>query len=547
MSAQQESGEKSRAEEGAKDATEAKGVPNPVSVDTVADFLFAMREKGIRIWLDRGRLRYQAPRGLLSQHEMSELRASADAIIMFLQHQTSSRSGQIPLARRPQGARIPLSTSQMGWYSGLQLEHRRSIRIGVATRLLGPTNIRALEKSIAELVRRHEALRTRIITVDGVQWQAVDEPADPHLELMDVTRVSDGEREATSAVERFEAESVDVAMGPLFAARLLKLAEDHHVLIISIDHLISDAISIGIIVRDMWSLYSQIDQGHPISLPDLSVQFSDYAIWQEKVRQSTRDRAHVYWGKHLAGARAVRLSLETPPVETGGARWGIEPIRVDSSLSASLREFSRWKQTTLAICALTAHVALRLRWSNVMDHLLFFGTAGRQQAELENLVGYFASGVLLRLTLFEEDSFLTLMRKIEYELGSANEHSEEPMTGVDSSAIAGAGGFYWIPKDFYIDPLDCTRKCDVYDLGNGVRTEPFPFKRTASPFDDLDFDMEPSIFLSDGRDSIEGYVLYRTNRSKSAVIERFARNLVHFLKIIESDPNTQVMSVTCIA
>jgi hypothetical protein len=522
-------------------------VSSQASTDKAADLLFVMREKGVRLWLADGRLRYQAPRGAITQEELSELRSSAEEITAFLQQSPASDMPALPLTPRHASARVPLTPGQKGWFDILKLEKQRSALISVATRLLGPVNIAALERSIVELVRRHEALRTRIVTADDMQWQVVDESADASLKIIDLTCFPDHEREIRTrhALEQFENESIEVAKGPLFAARALRLGEEDYVLVLSIDHLISDAMSVGVLVRDLWTLYQKIDQGLSISLPKVAIQFPDYAVWLERLRRLQGDQPHVYWGRHLAGARRARLNLEAPE-KAIRAKYGTVPIRLCSDIATRLEKLSRLERTTIPICAFTAYAALIFRWCNITDQVLGFAIAGRHHAAVQNSIGMFASHVVLRVSLLEEDSFITLLKKVEAEYSMAYQHSMEALTGVDTSEIFGTGGFSWIPQEIYVDPVRHTRNCDEYILGGGVKTQPFPLEMRASPFDDLDIDIEPSVYLSDRKDSVEGYLLYRTNRVKLSAMERLARNLVHFAGIVAVEPNTRVSSIACL-
>ncbi|HEY6925770.1 MAG TPA: amino acid adenylation domain-containing protein, partial [Steroidobacteraceae bacterium] len=275
---------------------------------------------------------------------------------------------QTPLRPRLSAELVPLSFSQQYLWDLLHLEHRPSIRsVAAAVRLHGPLDIDTLQQSVAKLVRRHESLRTRIALVDGALRQHVDDAEHASLEVLDLTSLPRGARELETRrlVEQLVHEPIDLRVGPLFAARLLRLAGHDHVLVLATEHLISDAVSIGLLWRDLFSLYAQSLRGSPPALADLPIQFPDYAVWQRRTHAAWMQTHGAYWQQTFAGAERVRLFAFEKVPRASEMRYARAPIRFGADLSRALLEMSRREGTTLVMSVLTAFVALVMRTCNI--------------------------------------------------------------------------------------------------------------------------------------------------------------------------------------
>lgn len=296
-----------------------------------------------------------------------------------------------------------------------------------AVRLTGSLHADILQQSIDAVVRRHESLRTRIVKVDGVSRQHIDAPSPFELPLVDISGIPPEcvEAEAKRIARDFLDEEIDLSSESLFDARLLRLSNREHVLILVVDHMVSDAASCEIIGREVWTLYSQTMQGQPHSLPPLPVQFADYALWLSDTYDTWRKKHEGYWRERIDGVRSVKIpaDFEIKPVTCPIGATAHFPLgRV---LSEELREFAQHEGILLPLVALSVYVAMMTRWCREEDFLVGFVSHGRRhRPELKNMVGYLASLLLLRIKMGSHDTFVDLARKVKLEFHTACEHQD---------------------------------------------------------------------------------------------------------------------------
>ncbi|HET7229673.1 MAG TPA: condensation domain-containing protein, partial [Longimicrobium sp.] len=256
-------------------------------------------------------------------------------------------------------APLPLSFAQERlWFLDRLQPGSAFYNIPAAWRLSGVTDVSALERSLGEIVRRHEVLRTVFREVDGAAAQVVAPFAGFTLPVEDLSALADADRQG--AVRRRSAEETarpfDLSAGPLFRATLLRLGDEEHVLLIGMHHIVSDGWSLGVLLRELSALYDAFRQGAGSPLADLPVQYADYAAWQRHVlRGEVLDRQLGWWSERLAGAPAL-LELPTdrprPPVQT--YRGASESIRFPAELLDGLQAVARGEGATVFMVLLGA-------------------------------------------------------------------------------------------------------------------------------------------------------------------------------------------------
>lgn len=515
----------------------------PVSTKSLAEFLFALRSKGVRVWADNERLRYQAPKGGLNSKDLETLRAWRDSLLTFL-GQPSFPEREARLTPRISSDAVPLTFSQQFWCDVLNVTKRPSMRsIAAAVRLRGPLDIEALRQGVATLVRRHEALRTRIAFVEGGARQQIDEISDCGLEILDLTALKPDEREiqARHFAEQIVQEPVFLHVGPLFAARLLKLDCFDHVLVVATEHVISDIASIGIVLREILALYAQSTQGKPHSLPEIPIQFPDYAVWQRKSHNSWMQKHGSYWQQRLDGAGRVRLSAGEEAPRASGMSWANLPVRFEQSLRNDLLETSRRERTSLVMSVLTTFAALILRWCNTTSLVLPFTTAGRFYPELENTIGFFGTPLFLRVDLLENDTFVDVLRRVTQEYATAYTHDDSCRMAVQMCRpeFTLNPPFNWIPQDF-----DMNAGISDHELQTEHSLIITEYKLEITSRDDEEWDGEPRIDLLDSKNAVTGAIGYRADRFTLSTIERFRQNLLLFAEKLATEPKTPVKAVT---
>ncbi|HVF62225.1 MAG TPA: amino acid adenylation domain-containing protein [Thermoanaerobaculia bacterium] len=303
--------------------------------------------------------------------------------------------------------------------------------MAAAWSLSGPLVVPALRAALAEVVRRHEALRTVFAAAgDAGAVQRVSPFAPPPVPLVDLAAVPPTARAAAArALAAAHARRpFDLAHGPLFRAALLRLGAEEHLLLFAVHHTVSDAWSQGVLVAELSELYAAAIAGRPSPLPPLPIQYADYAAWQRRRLQGRALAAQVaFWREALAGAPAL-LELPTdrprPAVQTfaGARRLAVLP----PPLLARLRDLSRRQGATLFMTLLAAFQALLARWSGAEDLTVGTPIAGRTRRETEGLIGLFVNTLVLRAGLAGDPAFADFLAQVRERALAAFAHQDLP-------------------------------------------------------------------------------------------------------------------------
>jgi hypothetical protein len=327
----------------------------PESLSGVARDVEALHGKGVRLWAENGELRYKAPKGSLTHEDLDRLRGSKRQIVALLESSASTSLNQHGALCRPRLDRTPLTYSQLMHWRRYRLHERPAIRqLVAATRLQGHLNIEALQRSAAEIVRRHAALRTRVVTVDNIPAQILVDVCGDVIAFENLSSVPAHVRDAEvlQRIEQSILQPVDVAQDPLFGMRLLKLSDCEHVLIIVMEHMISDACSMNILLRELFTTYKQILRAESLRLAEVAVQFIDYAAWQNRMRDAWMQTHGAFWDEYLRSARRFSLPADTSlPLKERSGRARV-PVRIDPELKRALSSWARSHKTSLPNCML---------------------------------------------------------------------------------------------------------------------------------------------------------------------------------------------------
>src|SRR5262249_3505406 len=232
---------------------------------------------------------------------------------------TGEKAEMPPLVRAPRDKKLPLSFAQQRlWFLDQLVPNNPFYNCPGALRLDGKLNLEALERSVNEIVRRHEVLRTRIEIEEGVPLQVIDERKDRRLEVVDLSRLIGDEREEEARrLAREEAEtSFDLSKGPLLRVKVLKLEEEEHIMLFTMHHIVSDGWSMGILIREVGTLYqaySTGSMGESSPLEELEIKYADFAVWQrEWLQGEVLERELEYWRKQLQGIEDLELPIDHP-------------------------------------------------------------------------------------------------------------------------------------------------------------------------------------------------------------------------------------------
>jgi hypothetical protein len=367
---------------------------------------------------------------LRSLFELPTVSALAAHIDAALQAEEGVESPPIrPVARTGE---LPLSYAQQRLWFLDQLEPESAFyNSPVALRLSGQLNIEALQETLSEIIRRHEVLRTSFPALAGKPVQVIAPTVHFSLPVRDLSQLEEFERErqVIALAQQEAARPFDLSSGlPLLRSYLLKLQDEEYVMLFTMHHIASDGWSIGVLLREVAALYEAYSQRRSSPLPDLAIQYADFAVWQrESLTGTVLDRHVSYWKQQLEGTTEV-LKLPTdrarPTAQT--FRGGHHTLSLTQSLSRQLKDLSRKTDVTLFMTLLAAWQTLLYHYTG-QEHISV-GTpiANRNRVATETLIGFFVNTLVMHGDLSHDPSFRDLLRRVrEVSLG-AYAHQDMP-------------------------------------------------------------------------------------------------------------------------
>jgi hypothetical protein len=406
-----------------------------------------------------------------------------------------------------------------------------------------------LRKSIETVVGRHEALRSRVVTVNGIPTQHIDPPREFHLDVVDLTSRSpvDVEREAKQLAQEFLDQKIDLSADPLFDSKLWKLSDHEYVFISSMDHLFSDGISYGILNREIWELYDQGMKGLPFSLPQLPVQFPDYAVWQQRTHRAWKRKHEPYWRQHMTGVQSVQVPCD---VALADAVPSVAlHIPFGNLLSAKLREAARREGTLPSMLVLAIYVIVISRWCDREDLLITYIAHGRyRRSELENMIGFVANLLYLRIRLTKEDTFRELLTRVQLEVSLALEHRDFDRVPDFIPDCSSEAYFNWQPTNSAKGPLDhhfipestliptWARKYDAKGKPDSEPSiVPFPMRSGPTKFSSTFYDTTDGIYWA---------VIYAPNLLAPNTIQKLGHDLKSVAEEVAEHPFARIAGIS---
>ncbi len=409
--------------------------------------------------------------------------------------------------------------------------------IPVALHLSGELDADALRAALAEIVARHEALRT-VFGRDGERAvQVVLPPAAFELAVEDLSEVSDDVRPAALEA-RMHAEArrpFDLAAGPLFRALLLRVADEEHVLVLAMHHAASDGWSMDVLFRELGALYAAFSRGEPSPLPALPLQYADYAAWQRGwLRGEALERQVDGWKARLADAPALlELPTDRPRPAVQSFRGAIHDFRVPAGVADALRALSRREGATQFMTLLAAWQLLLARWSGQDDVVVGTAVAGRTRAELEGMVGMFVNTLALRGDLGGDPPFRELLARVRETVLDAHLHQDLPFERLVEALETGRSLGH-APVFQVMFTLQAAPPAAPALPGLRARTEEVP-TGTAK------FDL--TLQLTDAGGELAASLEYATDLFDAATVERMAEHFRVLLAGIAADPDRRLSAL----
>ena len=300
-------------------------------------------------------------------------------------------------------------------------------------RLTGELDVNALERAWHEVARRHDVLRTRFVLVDGKPMQEIKAKVELDWAEHDLSAMPPAEREAQARdlAHELAQQEFDLGRAPLLRIRLLRLAPREHWLLIALHHIVTDGWSSAVLAREISALYAAFLRGEGSPLPELPVQYADFAAWQRQWMQGeVLERQLAYWRGALADVPVLALPTDRPRPSLPSYRGGQVSFVVDEALTRGLKELSRRETATMFMTLLAAFQVLLYRYAGQEDLVVGVPVAGRRRPELEGLIGFFVNTLVFRADLSGDPGFREYLRRVRERALEAYAHQDVPFEKV---------------------------------------------------------------------------------------------------------------------
>jgi hypothetical protein len=378
--------------------------------------LVELLQSGVQLWVEDDELCYRASQEALTPARREQLSERKTEIVALLAKQNTKYSS-------------PSFSQQRLWLLQQLEPGDTSYNMGQAIRMKGALDVGVLRKALGAIAARQEALRTTFAVVDGSPVQVIAPAFDVPLPVEDLSSLPGAERE--EAMQRRDREEkrrpFDLERGPLFRARLLRLGEEEHVLLSSIHHIVCDGWSKGVFQRELGALYEAFTGGEPSPLPELPIQYADYALWQRQwLTGEVLEEQLGYWRRRLAELPALELPTDHPRPAVQTHRGARQELVLPESLTEALNQLGRREGATLFMVLLGAFQVLLSRYSGQEDVAVGTPIAGRNQAETEGLIGFFVNTLVIHTDLSGDPSFREVLSRVREVALGAYDHQDLP-------------------------------------------------------------------------------------------------------------------------
>ena len=467
----------------------------------------------------------------------------ADAQLMAVAA-TLNRAGRSTLpeilpARRDEA--LPMSFAQQRlWFLAQMQGGNSAYNIPIGLRLRGRLNVDALQQALVRIVARHETLRSRFVSIDDTAQVSIA-PVDSGLLLRveDLRQHPHAEHALQALMAQEAAGAFDLQHDPLIRGRLVGLADDHHVLLLTVHHIIADGWSMGVLTRELMALYQAFSHGEADPLLPLALQYGDYAVWQRRwLSGAVLQRQSDYWQQTLAGAPAL-LTLPTDRPRPAQQDYTGSTVEVvfNERLSAALKALSQRHGVTLFMTITSAWALLMSRLSGQSDVLIGSPVANRTRAEIEGLIGMFVNTLALRIDTSGEPNVEALLARVKARTLEAQAHQDLPFEQVVEIARP--------LRSLAHSPLFQTTLSWDSSVGPQLALGDLTLEGVAGPGDVAKFDL--TLTLGEVNGVIRGSLNYATALFDEPTIQRYVGYLQRLLKAMVADDHAVLEHVALLA
>ena len=395
--------------------------------------LLELSQRKIKLWLDGERLRYKAPKDALTPELLAQIKEHKPKIIDFLRSAANSTSTELPqIERIDRSGKLPLSFAQQKFWFLHQFEPESSANnMPVVVKIEGALDVDALQSSISEVVRRHEVLRTTFPAENGQPYAVIAPQSAIDLPLIDLRNLPKDERDAKAfrMATQTARKPFDLAQESMLRVELYRLQDDKYIFIWNLHCIVCDGASSDVFYQDLLAIYAALAADKPNPLPELPIQYVDFAHWQRQWLQGEVLESQLnYWKQQLDNLPPpVKLPQNRPrPKGALTYKGDRKALMLSKTLNAELNRFSQNQGGTLFTTLLTVFEVLLYRYSGQENILLGFASSGRGQIETERLIGFFSNTLMLRSDLTGDLTFAEALKKTRQTSLEAIAHQDLP-------------------------------------------------------------------------------------------------------------------------
>jgi amino acid adenylation domain-containing protein/non-ribosomal peptide synthase protein (TIGR01720 family) len=442
-----------------------------------------------------------------------------------------------PTIRRDTQNPVPLSRAQRRlWFIQQVAPASPAYNIFCAVRLTGRLNVAALEASLNEVVRRHESLRTSFPDRDGRPTVLVFSGASLDIPIEDLSGLEAGARgeKVTCRTEEEARSPFDLGSAPLIRVRLLRLGELEHVAVLTMHHIISDGWSMNIFLNEFSQLYEGFSRGQPTQLPELTLQYGDFARWeQDWLASAPAAGQRRWWKEHLTGLTPLELPTDRPRPAEPSHRGAVHLFRLPKALVSALKRLGQQEEATLFVTLLAAFSVLLHRYTGQVHIAIGSPIANRHHPEIETLIGYFVNTLVMRCDLSGRPSFLEVLERVRDFAYGAFERQGFPFDELVKELAP--------PRNAASNPI-----VQVMFSSDSIRADSWQLPElTVTPVDVqirlAKFDLLLS--MSELPDGLLGAFEYSTDLFDAETIRRMASHFTMLLEAIATDKDTRVATL----
>ncbi|NOK22422.1 amino acid adenylation domain-containing protein, partial [Corallococcus carmarthensis] len=444
----------------------------------------------------------------------------------------SATRTQAPVLRPvPRDGDLPLSFAQQRlWFIDQLQPLSAAYHMPTFVRLVGPLDEASLQLALGELVRRHEALRTTFVQHEGQPLQRISPTAELPLVVVEPGALALEPQLREEASRPFQLDS-----GPLARAKLWRMGPAEHVLALTLHHIVSDGWSMGVLVREVAALYEAFSQGRPSPLPPLPVQYADYAVWQRQwLRGDVLQTQLDYWKQQLSGAAPLELPTDKPRPPVQSSNGSQVPVGLTAETSRQLKALGLQEGVTPFMLLLGAFQVLLSRYAGQQDVTVGSPIAGRQRAELEDLIGFFVNTLALRIQVDGQKSFVHLLRQVKETALGAYAHQDVPFERLVEE----------------LQPARDLSRAPLFQALFALQNAPAsPLREQALSLHPLDVESSTSKFelqliLSDSPEGFQGALGFNTDLFEASTASRMAAHFGRLVDALLARPDAPLVNVS---